>query len=501
MWGRRRGRSGGLCIASVLAAMLVAAGCGDGGTPQRKLVFAVQPTDAEAGVAIAPAVVVEIRDESGGVDAAATDNVSLAVTGGGAPLVGTATRAAVAGVATFNDISIQVMGTGYTLDATAVDITSATSDSFNVTHGPKAALAFTVQPSDTPAGLDISPAIVVEIRDAFGNVVTTAAADVTLEVTGGVPALGGTPTQAADMGVATFGDISIDVAGVDYTLDASVSGLPSVTSALFDIIHGPAAALAFVVQPTDTPAGLFITPAIVVEIQDAYGNVVATATDNVTLTETGGATLNGVTTKAAVAGVGTFDNISIDTVGVDYSLDATSGALPTATSALFDIQQVVGPVFVNELHYNNQGGDTNEGFEIAGPAGTDLTGWTVELYDGNKGTSYGTVTLSGTITDQQNGYGTLWFAQAGLENGSPDGLAVVNASSAVVQFVSYEGEFDAVDGPATGMRSVDIGVSETAQTPATDSLQLAGTGTTYEDFTWQAPAPNTAGLVNTGQTF
>lgn len=401
MCGFRRARSVGLFMAPVLAAMLVAAGCGDETTPQRKLVFTVQPSDAEAGVPIAPAIVVEIQDESGGLDDTATDNVTLAVTGGAVPLLGTATRAAVAGVATFNDISIEVMGAGYTLDATALDVTSATSDPFNITCGPKAALAFTVQPSDTPAGFDISPAIEVEIQDLFGNVVTTAADDVALEVTGGVPALGGTTAQAADAGVATFGDISIDVVGADYTLEATASGLA------------------------------------------------------------------------------------------------------TATSALFDIQQIVGQVFINELHYNNQGGEANEGFEIAGPADTDLAGWTVELYDGNKGTSYGTVVLSGTITDQQNGYGTLWFAQAGLENGAPDGLALVNASSTVVQFVSYEGKFDALDGPAVGMRSADIGVSETGHTPAADSLQLSGTGTTnvYEDFTWQAPLPNTAGAVNTGQTF
>ena len=33
------------------------------------------------------------------------------------------------------------------------------------------------------------------------------------------------------------------------------------------------------------------------------------------------------------------------------------------------------------------------------------------------------------------------------------------------------------------------------------SLQLTGTGTTYEDFTWSAAAANTFGAVNTGQTF
>lgn len=31
-------------------------------------------------------------------------------------------------------------------------------------------------------------------------------------------------------------------------------------------------------------------------------------------------------------------------------------------------------VWINEIHYDNTGDDVDEGVEIAGPAGTDLTG-------------------------------------------------------------------------------------------------------------------------------
>ena len=40
-------------------------------------------------------------------------------------------------------------------------------------------------------------------------------------------------------------------------------------------------------------------------------------------------------------------------------------------------------VFINEFHYDNAGGDVGEFFEIAGPAGLDLTGWAVEGYNGS----------------------------------------------------------------------------------------------------------------------
>ena len=36
-------------------------------------------------------------------------------------------------------------------------------------------------------------------------------------------------------------------------------------------------------------------------------------------------------------------------------------------------------VFINEIHYDNTGTDANEAIEIAGPAGTDLTGWSIVL--------------------------------------------------------------------------------------------------------------------------
>jgi predicted extracellular nuclease len=156
--------------------------------------------------------------------------------------------------------------------------------------------------------------------------------------------------------------------------------------------------------------------------------------------------------------------------------------------------------FINELHYDNSGSDTGEQFEIAGNAGLDLSGWSVVLYNGNGGASYGTVNLSGVIPDQDNGFGTLAFERSGIQNGSPDGIALVNGAD-VIEFLSYEGSFSASDGPAAGMTSTDIGVSEASSTMVGYSLQLTGTGNSSSDFTWAAAQPNTFGAPNTGQVF
>lgn len=160
-------------------------------------------------------------------------------------------------------------------------------------------------------------------------------------------------------------------------------------------------------------------------------------------------------------------------------------------------------VFINEFHYDNDGTDTGEAIEILGSAGTDLTGWSLVLYNGNGGAVYNTRTLSGIIPDQGDGYGTIsvGYPTNGIQNGSPDGIALVDNNNNVIQFLSYEGTFTAVDGPAAGLASTDIGVVETSSTPTGFSLQLVGTGTTYEAFTWQAPADDSFGAVNSGQSF
>jgi hypothetical protein len=159
--------------------------------------------------------------------------------------------------------------------------------------------------------------------------------------------------------------------------------------------------------------------------------------------------------------------------------------------------------FINEIHYDNESTDTGEAIEIAGLAGTDLAGWSLVLYNGNNGAAYNTTALSGVITDQQNGFGTLTFnyASNGIQNGSPDGIALVDSFSSVMQFLSYEGSFTAVGGVADGLTSTDIGVMESSSTPVDFSLQLIGTGLSYSDFSWATEMASTFNSVNTGQSF
>ena len=158
--------------------------------------------------------------------------------------------------------------------------------------------------------------------------------------------------------------------------------------------------------------------------------------------------------------------------------------------------------WINEFHYDNGGTDSGEFVEIAAAAGTDLAGWTLVLYNGSNGQSYNSRTLSGIVPDQQNGFGTLSFAYPsnGIQNGAPDAIALVDPMGNVVEFISYEGSFTAVDGPAAGMISTDVGVSESGSASGT-SVGRTGTGDEAGDFGWALIDDDTPGGVNAGQSF
>jgi len=186
------------------------------------------------------------------------------------------------------------------------------------------------------------------------------------------------------------------------------------------------------------------------------------------------------------------DGDGISTQSIDIHV---SGCLPPAER-----------VWINEIHYDNTGADTNEGVEVAGVAGLDLSHYRLIRYEGDNGTPENSaLMLTGlTIDHEQAGYGAVWCGcpMNGLENGAPDGIAlaeVCGGQTNVLQFLSYEGSFAATDGPARGFVSTDIGVSETGSEPVGQSLQLVGAGVGCADFTWTGPRAASPGQLNSGQ--
>lgn len=161
--------------------------------------------------------------------------------------------------------------------------------------------------------------------------------------------------------------------------------------------------------------------------------------------------------------------------------------------------------WINEIHYDNDGTDSGECVEIVAPAGTDMSCIQLILYNGSNGQTYYTHTFTGTMSDDGCGYGTVAdCSMSSIQNGAPDGMILYNScSSTVIQFISYEGTFTATNGPANGMTSTNIGVSESggAGNPVGSSMQLIGSGANYSDFTWDSSGSTSSfGTLNSGQS-
>lgn len=335
--------------------------------PATKLAFTTQPGHVQMGSNISPPLVVELRDELG--QRAEGDNrlVSLAISTNptGGTLLGTVTRAAVNGVATFSGLSLDKVGNGYKLQATALGLTGTLSDSFNVLPRTDSYLAFTVQPANTPQGDALTPAIEVEVRDYQGQRVTTSNKMITLSLgtnpDGGT--LSGTLSRAAENGRALFPGLSLDKIAKGYTLQATANGLTTAVSSAFDILHQPATGMVFSIQPQDSLVGTGIAPDIVVELQDKNGQRAATANNPVTLAiaeNPAGGVLSGTVTQSAENGLATFPGLSINKAGKGYTVKALSAGLTSTTSAPFEIQ----PLPATHLVFTVQPGTVSAGERI-----------------------------------------------------------------------------------------------------------------------------------------
>ena len=147
----------------------------------------------------------------------------------------------------------------------------------------------------------------------------------------------------------------------------------------------------------------------------------------------------------------------------DATITATAPNGVAGTASLH-VTPVIFPApsdfHIDEIHYDNVGVDTGEFVEIEGAAGASVAGMQVVLYNGNGGVPYTTTTLTGVLPASCGTRGVLAisYPQDGIQNGSPDGVALIAADGTVLDCMSYEGVFTATTGPAAGFTSRDIGV-------------------------------------------
>ena len=325
-------------------------------------------------------------------------------------------------------------------------------------------------------------------------------------------------TTATDCGFKTTGTLANATAairgdqGCAYTRDLSVDFAVAAPSPRNS--SSPTHTCGVVVPPTigplhhivitgSTSVGVGSTISLTAELQDAA---------NHTITDPA-ATFAWVSADDATAHVvepGTGNPVTIRGLQpggpIAITVTATSNGVPTSatTPSPFTVTVaaagtiVTSTTFVSEIHYDNNLVDVGEAIEIEGDANTSLDGWSLVLYNGNGGTSYNTTPLSGLIppTCVLRGVIVVHFPDtpAGtIQNGSPDGWALVNPLGQVTEFNSYEGTFAATAGPAAGLTSTDVGVAEPGDAPIGRSLQRAGSGV------WFGPRTSTFGACNPAQ--
>jgi len=248
-------------------------------------------------------------------------------------------------------------------------------------------------------------------------------------------------------------------------------------------------------QEVKSPSGVVIT----LTGEDINGNVgschaLVTVIDSIKPT----AVCTDINVYVDAGGQATIDPADLDGGSTDNCgiIDWKAG------KTLFSCSEIIvhEALWINELHYDNAGGDINEFVEIAGTAGIGLGNFEIYLYNGIDGAVYGSSPLSGVIPDEGNGYGALYFLIPNMQNGAPDGVALVEDGRHLVEFISYEGSILATSGPAAGMSSTDIIVDESSSTPIGFSLQRTGLGRVGNDFVWGGPENSSPGTLNHGQT-
>lgn len=237
-------------------------------------VFTVQPTNWSAGVAFAPDLEVELRDANDHVAVNSTDAVTISIgtNPNSATLLGTLTRNAAVGVATFPGISIDKPGVGCTLVATSAGA-SAESDAFNltlpsvyVTHGNWVSVIETATngivatvPAPFPRNLAISPdgstAYVLNFSGGTVSVIETATNGVTASITvgGAYPeGIAFTPDGSrAYVANHNAGSVSVIETGTNTVSQT----IPGVGTFLTDVVITPDGAFAYVmVFHTDSVA-------------------------------------------------------------------------------------------------------------------------------------------------------------------------------------------------------------------------------------------------------
>ncbi len=492
-----------------------------------QLVFTAQPVAGASGTQFSTQPVIVEEDSGGNLVTSATTPITLSLATGASTGSLTLCSGLTPSGGTVTVASCQfagIVGTSYTMTASATGMTSATSSSFSpTTYGSPTQLVYTTNPVAGLAGSIFTVQPVIKVEDSAGNVVTSSAATITLATNAGT--LWSCSGLSAITGVVSV--TGCNFGGLDttnYTLTASSTGL---TSAVYTFLKpsgpGPVspAASTVVASPLKVPANGSTSSTVTVTLYDAWGNTVSgkavqlvpgSGTSIVTIitgtTNAGGVATFGVTATTAQAvtytAIDTTDPVTVtQTATVNFlSTPTITGVSPTSRGqgATGQTLTVTGTGFVNGSGLAVSFSGT--GITVISTTYVNATTLSVVISIATNATT-GTRTL--TVTNPDGGTGTsgaIFTVNAGPTvtavnpSSENDGATNQNLTVTGTGFVNGTGLFAIFSGTGIGVNSTTY-VNSTTLTVNVTIASNAPTGTRTISVTNPDGGTGTSGAIFT----
>jgi Tfp pilus assembly protein PilV len=274
----------------------------------------------------------------------------------------------------YYDVNSGAVGTPYTMTASSLNVTSATSQPFAATgYGAAAQMEYIVEPTGGVGSTVLSLSATmntfeVAIEDSWGNILSGQgqspyAGSISVGITNGL-ALGCTPTNSG--GIFTFSGCT-SLLGSNLTLTATATGTGSAgvanaVSTSFNIT-GPVASLVWygtTPQPVAGASGSVMTNQPVLAYEDAGGHVVTADTTSVSYSASYSSgtesttSPNGILTTCSnlppINGIINAGNCTfVGLVGTNYTMTATTTSGTTITSPVSSTFSPTGPGPASQL--------------------------------------------------------------------------------------------------------------------------------------------------------
>jgi hypothetical protein len=416
------------------AAWVLGAACGGGGGDAT----GPKPVDnTPAGITLSPSSAITLVSGT-------TTNITATVTAKDGRTIftnvsWTADDPAVVSVALGSITAVKVGTTNVTARAGTV----SASISITVTPGSAFQLGLRTQPLGATIGGVLAAQPVVEIRDAAGNLVSTASATVTAALASGGGTLSGVVSVPTVGGVATFTNLGVSgVAGV-RTMSFTASGLVGATSNQFTMAPPPTPVISldkntvtFATRANHTPTAATVTitnpgaqPLVGMTIDPvAYGNGEQGGWLVPILTSVNAPTVMTLGVNMAGVSPGTYHA----TVRLNGPGAPNSPAAITVTMLVVQDYDVTFGTSLEKVHVLDVGDTFSPTFTVANPSGQPVSG--IAVTTASRSPSVATVSADGKITAKSAG--DAWIVA--LSDFSSDSIFVVVAASKTAPIIRTE---------------------------------------------------------------